>query len=33
MERLGKFFNVPIDWKKNFDPEPLAKLGGSYVEL
>ena len=32
MDNLAKFFNVPIDWKKNFDSAPLAKLGPSYVE-
>lgn len=32
MDNLAKFFNVPIDWKKNFDSAPLAKLGPSFVE-
>jgi len=32
MEQLGTFFNVPIDWSKNFDSAPLAKLGPSYIE-
>jgi hypothetical protein len=29
---LANFFGVPIDWKKNFDSGPLARLGPSYVE-
>ena len=32
MEHLANFFGVPIDWKKNFDSGPLARLGPSYVE-
>jgi len=32
MDNLAKFFNVPIDWKKNFDSAPLARLGPSFVE-
>ncbi len=32
IERLGKFFDLPIDWRKTFDPEPLARLGPSYVQ-
>jgi ABC-type nitrate/sulfonate/bicarbonate transport system substrate-binding protein len=32
IERLGKFFGLPIDWSKTFHPEPLARLGPSYVQ-
>ncbi len=32
MEELGAFFKVPIDWGKNFDDRPLAKMGAGYVE-
>jgi ABC-type nitrate/sulfonate/bicarbonate transport system substrate-binding protein len=31
IEKLGKFFEVPIDWNKNFAPEFLAQLGPSYL--
>jgi ABC-type nitrate/sulfonate/bicarbonate transport system substrate-binding protein len=32
MERLGEFFQVPIDWGKSFDEQILAQLGPAYVE-
>ena len=32
MDQLGNFFKVPVDWKKSFNPEPLSKLGASYIE-
>jgi ABC-type nitrate/sulfonate/bicarbonate transport system substrate-binding protein len=32
IERLGKFFNMPIDWSKTFEAEPLRHLGASYVQ-
>ena len=32
MDNLAEFFNVPIDWKKNFNSAPFARLGPSYVE-
>jgi ABC-type nitrate/sulfonate/bicarbonate transport system substrate-binding protein len=32
MDKLGKFFGVPIDWNKSFHSQALAKLGSSYVE-
>ena len=32
MGKLGKFFDVPIDWNKSFHSQALAKLGSGYVE-
>jgi len=32
MDRIAEFFQVPVDWKKSFNADPLARLGPSYVE-
>jgi sulfonate transport system substrate-binding protein len=32
LDRIAEFFQVPVDWKKSFNAEPLARLGASYVE-
>jgi ABC-type nitrate/sulfonate/bicarbonate transport system substrate-binding protein len=33
MAKVAEFFQVPIDWNKNFDSQYLAQLGPAYVEI